>query len=605
MSEEFQIYGIVRRTDLHLRIQFYGLKTKIYQIEENHYAIHILNYMEKHQEIKAYFDNKIRPAGEWIDLVLNKPEKIWREIDELPNIAYHQEGIFLTISMFQDLLVSRFPDIDFVDVQIIHENGIKCCVIVKGEITNTRKEQVICFIRQMCNPYTEVEVKSGDIKVKALYNADVMSACTDSSQKYSVRDAEFWFDNTEKIYSGKTKKQDLPFFDDKTTKCYMDFSIWDNINIRNCVLLYDKVYISFPLGEKLDEFLLKQNLSERDLELMVERNKIVIMLPNTENRYNTKLVSRLFDINPSCVVSKRGINSLIAIFFCELEKKYLSFWESRTDLLGELYMKLRFVEDERTKILADWLIWPIKEKVESFELLNSYGPMKLASIGINNLLNEIVKKRDDIQFELTVNSYATHIAAALQATYYPFQMEGKEGTYSDTAVASILGSIINCYQYGNENRTIQTYTEMMQAEQNAIRLLRSETRVDMKHFIDYAEKYRTSTQLKNIILSLESTPEIVRRKKITEYNNLIAELGEQVDSAGSKILKYVLTGAGFAPVIGTGASVISLVMQILGDIKGLEKTHDIRNIQKIGNCAKEDAEAVFLLDRINRIAKIQ
>lgn len=44
---------------------------------------------------------------------------------------------------------------------------------------------------------------------------------------------------------------------------------------------------------------------------MVERGKLVAFLPNNENRYNSQLLQRFYDIQASAVVSKRGINALL------------------------------------------------------------------------------------------------------------------------------------------------------------------------------------------------------------------------------------------------------------------------------------------------------
>lgn len=48
-------------------------------------------------------------------------------------------------------------------------------------------------------------------------------------------------------------------------------------------------------------------------------------------------------------------------------------------------------------------------------------------------------------------------------------------------------------------------------------------------------------------------------KRISEYNNLIAEIGKEKITLG-KSLNYLLSGVGFIPIIGAGASIISLLL---------------------------------------------
>lgn len=270
--------GSVKRDDLHLRLKYYGLKTKIYFIGSQHYVIHILNYHEIYDEIKDDFEHNIRRITSWVEVVKEKPVNIIEEIEPLTNVAYKNQGIFLTHRMFVSLLVSRFPNVNFVSVKVEHVNGAVVRIFVDIE---TKKEDIECikeFVMEMKIAFTEVKVEKVNSANKILYDSDVGLACTDKKFKFSVEDSEFWFDNVEKIYSGEITKEALRFYDTNKTKCFLDFSVWENrnINIRSTVLLYDTVYISFPLGIHFESFLEQQHLTMKDLQTMVERNKLVI-----------------------------------------------------------------------------------------------------------------------------------------------------------------------------------------------------------------------------------------------------------------------------------------------------------------------------------------
>ena len=598
--------GCVKRDDLHLRLKYYGLKTKIYAVAPYHYAIEILNCHDMYEEIKKDFDRCIRRLGNWVDLVKEKPAEILEEIEPLINIAHNNEGIFLTHKMFESLLVRRFSHVNFLSTKVEHQNGIVEKIVVGKETKASDIDEIKQFILDMNLGYSEVVVEKTEQERMALYHNEVDIACTDKRFQFSVDDSDFWFENVEKIYSGEVTAEHLRFFDKNKTKCYLDFSVWENrnINIRSNVLLYDTVYISFPLDINFEEFLRQQNLTIDDLRELVERGKLVILLPNTESRYNCHIIEELYRLNHNSVVSKRGINALMATYYCDLERQYMSFWKGNEAILESLCIECMKSKDEMIRRVSDVLLWPIKAKTESFELLTSYSPLKLPSIGANTLFDMSIRNMErskDVEFELVVNSNSIHIASALHATYFPFYTGEANEQYTDAGVADVLGRVLNSYRYydANQRSSLSSYQEVLNKERNAIYLLRSENNVSMKHILDYQEKYNTTQTLKNILQKLVQLEPLEREQKIREYNNLIAEIGKEKIGM-TNILNYILSGAGFIPGVGTGASIVSLILQIFEDLQLKEKWR----LEKLKNDNGSTKDEVYLLDRLSRVAKI-
>ena len=607
MEKELFDSGSIKRADLQLRTKYYGIKTKIYLVDDARYNIYVIDYPNVFDDIRKDFDHNIRRIGDRVELVNQQPKSFIAEITPLTNIAYNNEGIFLTHKMFESLLISKFPHVDFLDIKVEHCNGVQVIITVSDTVVVDEISNIKQFIYDLKNGFSKVIIKKSSTPKNILINNDVDLACTDKSFDFSIADSEFWFENVEKIYSGDVCKNDLKFFDSEKTKCYMDFSVWtnENINIRSNILLYDTIYLSFPLGSHIDDFLLQQHLTKEDLDELVERKKLVVLLPNTESRYNRRVLDRLCCIDPNCVVSKRGINALMAMFYCDLERKYVSSWEGNEHLFETLCLECAKKTDKQSQFLYDWLLWPIKAKRESYELLTSYSPLKLPSIGANVLFDHFqdqTSKSTDIQFELTANSNSIHIATALQATYFPFAVKGKSGkVYSDSAVSNILGSVINNYQYisVNQQDAIKEYTELLEKQRNAIYLLKSDNSVSVKNILDYSEKYNTTHTLQRILLNLSELDQSQQKNKIEEYNNLIAEIGKEHFTA-IKGINYVLSGAGFIPVIGTFASIIDIVMQIFSDT-GIRKEIVKKKINKGKSTINDE---VYLLDKLSRVAKI-
>lgn len=599
--------GGIKRADIKLRQKYYGLKTKIYLIDPHHYAIQILNYAELYDQIKKDFDYNIRYIGDWVELVNEKPIAYIMEVEPLANIASKNEGIFLTHQMMESLLVSRFPNIKIYSIRVEHNSGVTLIIAVDEAVQDREADAIKQFIAEMKNGYTKVEFEKVNSSKKEIYISDVGLACMDKNYDFSVDDAEFWFGNVENIYAGKMKLDDLRFYKSNETKCYMDFSVWDNqnINIRSNTLLYDKIYLSFPLGGHYHDFLEQQRLTPRDLEELVERDKVVIMLPNTERRYDRNIVNRLHQINKNSVVSKRGINAVMAMFYSELERRYMSFWQGNENVLESMCMELVQSEDKRMKTMLKMLLWPIQAKTDSYELLMSYSPLKLAGIGANTLFENLfddTQRGKNIKFELIANSNSIHIASALKAIYFPFHMSCDRGNYSDFTVAEILGNVINAYQYPSVGQTeqINAYSSLLRKEENTLYLLDINNSIELRHFIDYSERYQTTHTLKNILQQLIDLDTNERRAKILEYNNLVAEIGKEKLNPKQTAVNYLLTGTGFLPGVGTVASWISLLLQLLNDLKAKERLarHNIAN-----NKSSID-EDVYLLDKLSRVARL-
>ena len=107
-------------------------------------------------------------------------------------------------------------------------------------------------------------------------------------------------------------------------------------------------------------------------------------------------------------------------------------------------------------------------------------------------------------------------------------------------------------------------------------------------------------QLKKINYLRGVKDEKERNKKLEEYSNLIAEIGEEKPNK-EKTLNYVLSGISFIPAVGEGASIINLLLQVIKDFKLKDKW--MLNRIEADKASKE--EEVYLLDKLSRVARIE
>lgn len=146
-------------------------------------------------------------------------------------------------------------------------------------------------------------------------------------------------------------------------------------------MLYDKTYLALPIENNLEVFLEYQNITKNELIELVERGKVVILLPNTESSYDKKLIMEAYNHGENSVITRRGINALIACYLTELEKSYWSDYPEYRKMILNIHPYLKNLNDEKAVQMAKLIAWPFTAKLQSFRILNQCGPMQLVILG--------------------------------------------------------------------------------------------------------------------------------------------------------------------------------------------------------------------------------
>jgi len=332
--------------------------------------------------------------------------------------------------------------------------------------------------------------------------------------------------------------------------------------------------------------------------------------PSLNTFYQIVTLLDISAADPDAVVSKRGINTLLATYFTRIERAYLNCWRGYDKQLRELYMICCLSDRPEIQQIGKWLIWPIQAKGKSKELLNSYSPMMVSDLDLDQLILRFFQEgeeREKAEFEFRVNGDSAQIASALQATYFPFQVEDAGKCYSDEGVALILNGLLNGYLYPEEDQQMQLrdYEQQLQRWQREIQLLHVDNSVPVSDLLDYSHRYHTTETLKQILETLTQMPREEQELKIREYNHLIAEIGKEKITLKNNVPSYILSGAGMMPIIGGPISVVSLFLQILKDLGVLQRLRERSILGKIKNGTATTEQEVYLLDRLSRVAKLR
>lgn len=450
--------GSVRRTDLSLRSKYPYLGTKIFKISKTDFLIYVSNFQGDFDALKEEFAKSIKP--------LTAPIKLTQDFKdtnkyELPTISDQEivgdfEGVLFTLFDLSNIVECKFQGVEVSSIKELIDDK-KIILTLKGELTNLVITKISEFLKKT-KPIFEIIVEdNGDSeknKLPVINQFRIQSATSlkKIKSKYLERDETIWFDNIEDIYSGKFKKENLYFYSPKVTSCFIDFTVFKNINIRNHLLLYDVIYCTLPVNVNTEEFLTSQRLSKDDFLYLVQKGRLKVINSQPETRLDFNFLNDIYQVDETAVISRRAISTLCATEIVLTNKQYIlndPDLENFITPLAEIISKK--LQIDFNKVIG-FFLWPKTALRNSFQSLNLSGTKGFPEFGVNNVIADIfLAGRKDhggkLEFEFTISSEPIHIAHALDATYFPFIVENNK--YSDHPYASVMGMMLNFFKHMN------------------------------------------------------------------------------------------------------------------------------------------------------------
>ena len=534
--------GVVKRADNNLRANYYSLQTIIYKINESKYEIQLVNMLEFFDIIKSKFDKAIKPFYMDIALVKEMPQEFIEVLDEIDIKNDTLEGIFLNSEDMISLLESRFP--------------IK---VIKSNTTYSEEETILHLNIYIFNN----NIKISDIKdfvlrlrvgfkgveIKIVPYIDVKT----KKSEYTSCDDNYWFENSKKIFSNEIELFDTKYFIKDKSKCYVDYTIYNYsyLDIRNLILIYDIVYLSLPSNEHMDRFYQEQEITKNDLIELVERGRVIIVLTARDDFYDKELLNELYKKNKN-IISLRGLNNVTALFFCNMYNKWKKTWSCKDSELIELQKVVLKSDDFALNQFHKYIMWPYYQYNYLQNMLNLARPENIVCLGINNIIDS--EKPSDIVFY----SSAIHVAAMLEASYFPSEINSKNMT--DAKLASLLYSLLNVHMYPfeYERADINNFTYFCDKNHNVLKLLSCNKGISIHNYIDYSEKYKTTSKLLNVVKFINDKKGSMANQLIDEINNDIATF--RVKKANT--LDLLLSGAGVANDAGLFPNIVSFILKL-------------------------------------------
>ena len=428
-----------------------------------------------------------------------------------------------------------------------------------------------------------------------------------TNAEYEKKDEAFWFDNIKGIYNGTVTKESILGQRSQKNSCYIKYSSFSNVNIRNGILLFDHVYVELPFGISIKEFCTGQQISEEELISLVVQDRVTFVTNQPSDRMDYGFLDTIYKMKPEAVLSRRLLSALIIADLVEMNNNCLISDECLPVLSPNLFAGLG---EDVSKKLYDLVTWPRRALRESFELLTFNSVSRISTLGVNNCFSipDNVSNRDALELEFVMNSEFVHIASALNAFYFPFWAKN----YETKTQASLMYNMIRLFkcrsadELERHNMRIESSLKGGTSIPN-LDILEVNEYPSVCEILQFSETYCTSKNLKTLFDYLDSFPIEERNEKIVEYNKSLSELKrKKAELSQSMDLGFsFLSEFPGVPFLGTVA-----VIAKLGAGKFVGKNEPLRNkLNEMRNLIKPDKpmdkQAARFLSQISPVARLR
>ena len=607
--------GWCRRIDLHFRAQFPHLNTRLFKLDDYEYQLFLIDSVNNFEEISRIFDDQIKTLTAPIDLVINIPKIYKYEIEKITDdkIPSKFEGYPFTNNQLYIHVLSIHPDVQVSKIAADHDKRL-IVLELSGSYDSAIVKSIEETVNSLKSPYTFKVDTGGELTSNFKTNDEVSNIAPSQSKSklncaFIERDEALWYDNVEHIYNGSYQKTDLYFFDPRKTACLVNFSKFQNANLRNHLLLYDVIYCVLPLVEEMSKFLKDQKISREEILSLVKRGRLKILNMQPEIRLDYGFINEAFQENPSSVVSRRALSALCAIDLVEMNKSYILSDPELDNYIYPLINELSNLSGKDVYSISNSLLWPKQALRRSLNSLNQTGLMGISNYGVNNFIVDSLptKNKEKIKFEFMMNSDQIHLSHALNATYFPFYINGEK--YSDHPYALIMGNMLNFFKNSNYQNISKLFSSdpIVPMQNPSLGLISAFDINEYIPILEFEEEISSSVVRKgmnSLFSELNSLDNEERDQRISEYNT-------EVEKAlrNKNVSKHALD---------LGEDALGVLWPFLGTTKKLtvgitkESMRKYSIIQKISEFIEDKSYAecnedrnINILSRINRVARLR
>ncbi|WAC01582.1 hypothetical protein N7U66_16760 [Lacinutrix neustonica] len=431
--------------------------------------------------------------------------------------------------------------------------------------------------------------------------------------KFIQRDESIWYDNINTIYEGNFRKNGLFFLSEDEYTCYIDFSVFPNVDLRYCILLYQRIFLSPPITKNMDDWFKQLSIKRSDFLELILRERITLILIQDISRYDRKFLDEVYALKPNAIVSRRAVACLQQCDIVETADNYL-FGD------GISIKELKFISEivaKKSKMDASFLLktltWPITAKRASFDVLQLGGILSASVYGVNKIIDNPPHENisESSEFMLNVFSYAAHLSNSLNATYFP--VKGQDG-FTDATYTETMGTLLNFYK----RATVNSLKNFVDGEQNLIKgntLIEPIELVKINDYIPILEleevlsKEIVYPNSKRLLEALADLNPEEQKQKVELYNTEVQKFLKAQRKTGVIVdLSAQTLNLALGVASGTPTGPMLFILKLLGK-KPLRSLNPVRglmeNIELALKQDVKDTKNIHYLSRINRVAKLK
>lgn len=540
--------------------------TRIFETTDNCYVIVIDNLDQNADELDV---DDIRPITLPLSLSNTVPNFFIREIPIIPDneLAQNYAGFPYTLIEVINLVSSRFPE---VAISGMREQFTPSPTVIIEVLNSPSHEQEVPLI-QFCEGLGGVAAFKIEVVqpylVPSRSEPDLDSLEVRSSRSrpdlpdFVRKDEEFWFRNIDNLASGQLDLHQFPNIVEDQTRCFVDATIGQQLNLRQILVNFDTIYLSLPLASEHEKFLNDQSLSEADLLILVDAGRLKFISTQAEERLNKNFLAAAFEHSSSAFIGRRTTAAILLNDIAATSNEYWWFHPSNLDVTFEVCS----VVGSALKVSADEimqrLFWPVRVHRQAIRPLLARGSKGMLGIGIGQeLAAQLKRDGKDVEILCAIMGERIHVAHALNATTFL----GSNDDPNLAALGNVMGDCLNAFRsnntrlaaawIGNENRKKDPKRLLP-----PIPLFEFEKRLPITELLAVCDNIMLRNHGRSLLSRLADIPEADRQAEISRLSGELRKLGRpgkilNLDNADTFISALSLfIGFAYPPIAGLRA----------------------------------------------------
>jgi hypothetical protein len=528
----------VRRTDVVLRSIYPQLQTRIFQIAPFAYRIVFDEAVLRADVISGEFESKIRPVTVPVQISNDLPENFLREIPPIRDheIASGFAGFPFSRDDLRTVLYGKFPGLPNL-ASIDNLKHPTLTLSFERELTAEEKASVSKFFERWESGWP-IEIAVGAPKPDlptppVAIGADMLrikSARRRSNVPPFVQEDEaYWFDNVEAIFGGGISPGRVLDVESLGMSCYVDATVFPQIDVRQALICYDTVFMSPPLIDGGGQsFWLRQGLKRDDFIELAGAGKVRFVLRQPEERTDLAFLTAVYNANPAAIIGRRKASALLAADLVQTADEYRFNMDGIQSHIPELAQRLASELQVPEAEIIQLLLWPNSARRSCLLPLMTNGLMSLGAFGQGKLLGDQLQRVTgrDVRLEALATSDGVHIAHTLNATLIP-PLEEMEGWI---VPRRMVGDRLNFYRSFN-TRITAAWADNERRREEKVRLLPPIPIFEFDRHAKVRDLIRTtsyqSTRRKGraLLARLSELPVEERQAEIDRLSGELYELG--------------------------------------------------------------------------------